>query len=78
MDEARALVEKSFGNYVGGEVLVDARQQLARLYKDIEYIEKELSRDDDVLEGRLTQGEFQEYLVIKEKSKVAFSPFCSY
>ncbi|KAG0629390.1 hypothetical protein M758_1G100000 [Ceratodon purpureus] len=71
LDEARALVEKSFGNYVGSEVMVDAKQQLARLYKDIEYLGKECARDDDVLEGRLTRGELQEYLAIKEKSKEA-------
>jgi hypothetical protein len=73
LDEARALIEKSFGNYVGSEVMVDAKQQLARLYKDIEYLEKECARDDDVLDGRLTRGELQEYLASKEKSKVAFS-----
>ena len=73
LDEARALIEKSFGNYVGSEVMVDAKQQLARLYKDIDCLEKEYARDDDVLEGRLTRGEIQEYLAIKEESKVAFS-----
>lgn len=73
LDEARALIEKSFGNYVGSEVMVDAKQQLARLQKDIEYLEKECARDDNVLEGRLSRGELQEYLALKEKSKVAFA-----
>lgn len=73
LDEARALIEKSFGNYVGSEVMVAAKQQLARLQKDIELLEKQCANDDDGLEGRLTRGELQEYLSLREKSKVAFS-----
>lgn len=71
LDEARALIEKSFGNYVGSEVMVAAKQQLARLQKDIEQLERECAKDDEGLEGRLTRGELQEYLSLKEKSKVA-------
>lgn len=73
LDEARALIEKSFGNYVGSEVMVAAKQQLARLQKDIEQLEKECAKDDEGLEGRLTRGELQEYLTLKERAKVAFS-----
>lgn len=69
LDEARALIEKSFGNYVGSEVMVAAKQQLARLQKDIEYLEKDYTVDDD-LESRLTRDELQEYLDLKEKAKV--------
>nr|PNR55603.1 hypothetical protein PHYPA_006500 [Physcomitrium patens] len=70
LDEARALIEKSFGNYVGSEVMVAAKQQLARLQKDIEYLEKDYTVDDD-LESRLTRDELQEYLDLKEKAKEA-------
>jgi hypothetical protein len=72
LDEARALIEKSFGNYVGSEVMVAAKQQLARLQQDIERLENECAKDDEGLEGRLTRGELQEYLSLKERSKVAF------
>lgn len=71
LDEARALIEKSFGNYVGSEVMVAAKQQVARLQKDIEQLERECAKDDEGLEGRLTRGELQEFLSLKEKSKVA-------
>lgn len=73
LDEARALIEKSFGNYVGSEVMVAAKQQLARMQNDIEHLEKECARDDEGLEGRLTRGELQEYLSLKERSKVFLS-----
>jgi len=71
LDEARALIEKSFGNYVGSEVMVAAKQQLSRLQKDIEHLEIECAVDGDSLEGRLTPGEIQEFLYLKERSKVS-------
>jgi superfamily II RNA helicase len=76
LDEARALIEKSFGNYVGSEVMVAAKQELSRLQKDVEQLEKECAVDSDSLEGRLTPGEIQEFLYLKDRSTVpsSFSP----
>lgn len=71
LDEARALIEKSFGNYVGSEVMVASKQALARLQKDVERLEKECAKDEDGLEGRLTRGELQEFLHLKESAKVS-------
>lgn len=70
LDEARALIEKSFGNYVGSEVMIASKQALARLEKEIEFLEKECAKDDG-LEGRLTRGELQEFLHLRESAKVS-------
>ncbi|KAG0579357.1 hypothetical protein M758_4G093800 [Ceratodon purpureus] len=71
LDEARALIEKSFGNYVGSEVMVASKQALARLQKEIEHLQKECEKNEDGLEGRLTRGELQEFLHLKESAKEA-------
>ncbi|XP_024194231.1 DExH-box ATP-dependent RNA helicase DExH15 chloroplastic isoform X2 [Rosa chinensis] len=45
LDEARKLVEQSFGNYVGSNVMVAAKEELARIEKEIEMLTLEISDD---------------------------------
>lgn len=72
LDEARALIEQSFGNYVGSEVMVAAKQQLARLQFESERLEKESTEDDAMksLTSRLTRTELSEYISFKSRVKV--------
>ncbi|CAK9235184.1 unnamed protein product [Sphagnum troendelagicum] len=67
LEEARALIEQSFGNYVGSEVMVAARQKVAQLQQEIARLEKETTKDSaNSLESRLTKDELQEYTMLKE------------
>ncbi|KAK9935578.1 hypothetical protein M0R45_022677 [Rubus argutus] len=45
LDEARKLVEQSFGNYVGSNVMLAAKEELARIEKEIEMLTLEISDD---------------------------------
>lgn len=72
LDEARALIEQSFGNYVGSEVMVAAKQQLARLQNESQRLEAETTDAGkfDTLESRLTREELHEFVTLKEQVKV--------
>ncbi len=73
LEEARALIEQSFGNYVGSEVMVAARQKVAQLQQEIARLEKETTKDSaNSLESRLTKDELQEYTMLKEGVQVSF------
>ncbi len=72
LEEARALIEQSFGNYVGSEVMVAARQKVAQLQQEIARLEKETTKDSaNSLESRLTKDELQEYTMLKEGVQVS-------
>ncbi|XP_047324710.1 DExH-box ATP-dependent RNA helicase DExH15 chloroplastic [Impatiens glandulifera] len=43
LEEARKLVEQSFGNYVGSNVMVAAKEELSKLQKEIEMLTSEIS-----------------------------------
>ncbi|OMO54976.1 hypothetical protein COLO4_36274 [Corchorus olitorius] len=45
LDEARKLVEQSFGNYLGSNVLLAAKEELAKIQKEIEALTYEISDD---------------------------------
>ncbi|OMO57283.1 hypothetical protein CCACVL1_25859 [Corchorus capsularis] len=45
LDEARKLVEQSFGNYLGSNVMLAAKEELARIQKEIEELTYEISDD---------------------------------
>ncbi|KAK9277300.1 hypothetical protein L1049_006840 [Liquidambar formosana] len=45
LEEARKLVEQSFGNYVGSNVMLAAREELAEIHKEIEMLNSEVSDD---------------------------------
>lgn len=78
LEEARALIEKSFGNYIGSEVLVSAKQQLAKLQEDIKRVDNEIlswSESEGVKNG-LTSDEWQEYMEAKQQVCVFFVCHC--
>lgn len=45
LEEARKLVEQSFGNYVGSNVMLAAREELTKIKKEIEILTSEISDD---------------------------------
>uniref|UniRef100_A0A7N0TS69 DEAD/DEAH box helicase n=1 Tax=Kalanchoe fedtschenkoi TaxID=63787 RepID=A0A7N0TS69_KALFE len=53
MDEARKLVEQSFGNYVGSNVMVAAKEELIRIRKEIEILKAEVN--DEAIDTKCRQ-----------------------
>ncbi|XVF02347.1 hypothetical protein REPUB_Repub04eG0167700 [Reevesia pubescens] len=45
LEEARKLVEQSFGNYLGSNVMLAAKEELAKIQKEIEALTYEISDD---------------------------------
>ncbi|GMI90140.1 INCREASED SIZE EXCLUSION LIMIT 2, PIGMENT DEFECTIVE 317, EMBRYO DEFECTIVE 25 [Hibiscus trionum] len=45
LEEARKLVEQSFGNYLGSNVMLAAKEELAKIQKEIETLTYEISDD---------------------------------
>ncbi|KAK8579455.1 hypothetical protein V6N13_142666 [Hibiscus sabdariffa] len=45
LEEARKLVEQSFGNYLGSNVMLAAKEELATIHKEIETLTYEISDD---------------------------------
>ncbi|KAK6922113.1 DEAD/DEAH box helicase domain, partial [Dillenia turbinata] len=43
LEEARKLVEQSFGNYVGSNVMLAAKEELSKIQKEIEILTEEIS-----------------------------------
>lgn len=43
MEEARKLVEQSFGNYVGSNVMIAAKEELKNIESEIEMLHLEIS-----------------------------------
>ncbi|KAB2624647.1 DEAD-box ATP-dependent RNA helicase ISE2 [Pyrus ussuriensis x Pyrus communis] len=50
LEEARKLVEQSFGNYVGSNVMIAAKEELTRIQKEIETLSSEIS--DEAIDRR--------------------------
>ncbi|KAL3699154.1 hypothetical protein R1sor_017176 [Riccia sorocarpa] len=71
LSQARELIEQSFGNYVGSEVMVAAKKQLGRLEQEVERLVQKTQAVDgtQTLETRLTKTEMQTYLSFKEAVK---------
>ncbi|KAJ7525182.1 hypothetical protein O6H91_17G040400 [Diphasiastrum complanatum] len=68
LDEARALVEQSFGNYLEREVGVKAKEKVAKLQLDIQKLENENSAADDyvLLEEKIGKEKFREYADLRQ------------
>lgn len=67
LEEARALIEQSFGNYVGNEVKVEATKEISKLEVRIAQLQHEEIPD---VRSLLTKEEVDEYMNLKEKLKV--------
>lgn len=43
LEEAKKLVEQSFGNYVGSNVMLSAKEEIAKIQKEIEFLNSEIT-----------------------------------
>lgn len=69
LEEARVLIEQSFGNYVGSEVMTAAKDQLEQLQQEIEKLELEVSDQTlhEKLRGKLAKDEYEDFLNLSER-----------
>ncbi|CAA7014398.1 unnamed protein product [Microthlaspi erraticum] len=69
LEEAKKLVEKSFGNYVSSNVMVAAKEELAEIDKKIEILTSEIS--DEAIDKKsrklLSPKEYKEITVLQEE-----------
>lgn len=68
-EEARKLVEQSFGNYVGSSVMLAAKEELSKIEKEIEMLSAEVS--DEAIDRKsrniLSQRAYNEMTDLQEK-----------
>jgi superfamily II RNA helicase len=71
VDEAKELIEQSFANYIGSEVIHAARKQVEKLEDEVERLvqKAQVESSSQVLESRLTKSEFREYNELRELVK---------
>lgn len=74
LEEARKLVEQSFGNYVGSNVVVAAEEELKKIKQDIELLSSEITDEaiDRKCQEQLTEEEYAEISVLQEQLRVFF------
>jgi hypothetical protein len=74
LEEARKLVEQSFGNYVGSNVVVAAEEELKKIKQDIELLSFEITDEavDRKCQEQLTEEEYTEISVLQEELRVIF------
>lgn len=72
LEEARKLIEQSFGNYVGSNVMLAAKEELARIEKEIETLTSEISEEaiDRKSQKLLAQSAYQEIAELQEELRV--------
>jgi len=75
LDEARKLVEQSFGNYLGSNVMLASKEELNRIQREIELLSAEVSDDAIDMKARkiLSESAYREIASLQEELKVYFS-----
>lgn len=74
LEEARKLVEQSFGNYVGSNVMVAAKEELERIQKEIQHLSSEITDEfiDRKCRKELSEEDYAEISLLQNKLKVMF------
>lgn len=69
LEEARKLVERSFGNYVGSNVMLAAKEELTKIGKEIEMLTLEVSDDaiDRKSRNLLSEVSYKEIADLQEE-----------
>ncbi|XP_057542956.1 DExH-box ATP-dependent RNA helicase DExH15 chloroplastic [Amaranthus tricolor] len=69
LEEARKLVEKSFGNYLGSNVMLASKEELGRVQKEIELLSAEVSDDafDRKIRKILSESAYKEIADLQEE-----------
>ena len=72
LEEARKLVEQSFGNYVGSNVMQAAKEELIRIQKEIEMLTSEISDEAIDKNSRkvLSEVAYKEIADLQEELRV--------
>ncbi|CAA7409772.1 unnamed protein product [Spirodela intermedia] len=72
LDEARKLIEKSFGNYVGSNVMISAKEELGKIQQEIEFLSSEVSDAsiDRKCRDQLSETEYSEISSLQEELRV--------
>lgn len=77
MDEARKLVEQSFGNYVGSNVMIAAKEELNNIKSEIEMLTSEVS--DEAIDRKsrkvLTEMAYKEIADLQQELRVPYFSF---
>ncbi|CAN1187636.1 DExH-box ATP-dependent RNA helicase DExH15 chloroplastic [Linum perenne] len=73
LEEAKKLVEKSFGTYIGSNVMVASKEELSKIEKEIEILTSEVSDDAIDKKSRKTLSEwaYKEIAVLQEQLRAA-------
>ena len=73
LEEARKLVEQSFGNYVGSNVMVAAKEELSKIQKEIETLTSDISDEAIDTKSRklLTGLAYKEIADLQEELRVS-------
>ncbi|XP_048536151.1 LOW QUALITY PROTEIN: DExH-box ATP-dependent RNA helicase DExH15 chloroplastic-like [Triticum urartu] len=71
LEEARKLVEQSFGNYVGSNVMVAAKEELERIQKEIQHLSSEITDEfiDRKCRKELSEEDYAEISLLQNKLK---------
>ncbi|XP_078430901.1 DEAD/DEAH box helicase isoform X2 [Wolffia australiana] len=69
LDEARKLIEQSFGNYVGSNVMVSAKEEIRKIQQEIEILSSEVSDDsiDRKCQEQLSEADYSEISQLQEE-----------
>ncbi|XP_051146042.1 DExH-box ATP-dependent RNA helicase DExH15 chloroplastic [Andrographis paniculata] len=69
LEEARKLIEQSFGNYVGSNVMVASKEELARIENEIQMLTSEITDDaiDRKTRKQLSQKAYKEISDLQEE-----------
>ncbi|XP_062222073.1 DExH-box ATP-dependent RNA helicase DExH15 chloroplastic [Phragmites australis] len=71
LEEARKLVEQSFGNYVGSNVMVAAKEELERIQQEIQYLSSEITDEfiDRKCREELSEEDYAEISLLQKRLK---------
>lgn len=79
LEEARKLVEQSFGNYVGSNVMLAAKEELARIQTEIQMLASEIT--DEAIDKKsrklLSHTSYKEIADLQEELRVSIFAHCS-
>ncbi|KAF8775958.1 hypothetical protein HU200_004093 [Digitaria exilis] len=71
LEEARKLVEQSFGNYVGSNVMVAAKEEIERIQQEIQYLSSEITDEsiDRKCREELSEEDYAEISILQKRLK---------
>lgn len=73
LEEARKLVEQSFGNYVGSNVMLGAKDELARIEDEIQLLTSQITEEaiDKKSRTQMSLSAYKEIADLQEELRVS-------